>query len=94
MSVRRIASKLEVFKNAFHRRIKNSIKITFKKILKKPYLKEHHKTIRLNWEKKMMFCGDKYLSTIISDEKKWHLGWDNKGYKIGSFKFYPDGYTI
>lgn len=50
-------------------------------MLKKPCLKKLHKTVRLNWAKKMMSYGDKWLSTIFSDEKKWNLDGPD-GYKF------------
>ena len=49
-------------------------------MLKKPCLKVHLKTERLNWAQKMSY-GDEWLSTIFSEEKKWNLDGPD-GYKF------------
>lgn len=50
-------------------------------MLKKSYLSKYHKTIRLNWDKKMMSNDDNCLSTIFSDKKQGNLDGEN-GYKL------------
>ncbi len=51
----------------------------------KPCLKQRHKDARLNWARNHRSYGEKWISVIFSDEKKWNLD-SPDGYKF----YWPD----
>lgn len=81
ISLSKIASKFGVSKIPFTEKYWILKRITLKRMLKKPCLNKHNKTLRLKQAKKMMFCGGKQLSRIFSDEKKRNI-YEPDGYKF------------
>lgn len=59
ISLLKVAFKFEVSKSTIHRKMLKSNRTTFKKMLKKKFLREHHKAVHLSWAKKMLSYGDK-----------------------------------
>lgn len=47
----------------------------------KPCLKQRHKDTRLKWARKHISYGEKWISVIYSDEKKWNFD-GHDGYKF------------
>lgn len=75
MSIRHIKNNIGVLvsKNSIHRLVRECKYIILNKIHRKPCLKLHHKLVRMNRAKNYMPYGDKWLSVLFSDGKKWNL---------------------
>ena len=69
-SLQKNLSKFGESKNTIYRRILESKRIVYKKILKKTFCKKEYKSMRLNWANKIVSYGDKWLSTLFSRKKK------------------------